>query len=787
MKALDRKLIRDLLQMKGQALAICLVMATGVATFVMSLSTLDSLALTQAAYYERYRFADVFTHLKRAPNALATRIADIPGVARVQTRIVVDVNLDVPGLAEPAVGRILSIPEQPTPGLNDLHLRNGRYLEPGRQGEVLVSEAFAQAHGLKPGDRIVAVINGRKQQLSIVGVALSPEYVYPIREGELLPDNRRFGVFWMGYTELAAAFDMQGAFNDVALALAPGASEPEVLRRLDRLTEQYGGLGAYGRAEQMSNKFISNELVQLRGMAVVAPIIFLMVSAFLLNVVLSRLISTQREQIAALKAFGYTRFEIALHYLKLVGVLVLASTGLGSVVGARLGQGMTQMYTEFFRFPVFEFHLGARVVLLALAVSGAAALLGTFGAVRRAMALPPAEAMRPEPPGRYRPALLERLGLQRLLSPPVRMILRYLERQPVKSALSCLGIALAMAVMILGNCAEDSIDHVIEIQFFAAQRQDMNVTFVEPTSARALHDLRHLPGVIRVEPFRSVPARVRFGHHVRRLGILGLDPQGKLYRLLDADQQPVALPEEGLVVSAKLAEVLGCRVGDAVTVEVLEGSRPVRQVQITGMFHDFTEPAAYMDLRALHRLMQEGDTLSGAFLAVDAQRRAELYARLKSTPKVAGVNVKEATLLSFRQTLAGNILLLKTFYLVFACIIAFGVVYNSARIALSERSRDLASLRVLGFTRKEISVILLGELAILTLTAIPFGVAFGYCFAGLLTLALDTETQRFPLIIRPATYAFAVTVILLAALVSGLVVRRRLDHLDLVAVLKARE
>jgi putative ABC transport system permease protein len=787
MRALDRKLFRDLLAMKGQALAICLVLASGVAMFVMSLCTLHSLEQTRAAYYERYRFADVFARLKRAPDALAARIAEVPGVARVQTRVVQDVTLDVPGLAEPAVGRLISIPERPAPGLNDLHLRRGRYVEPGHPGEVLAGEAFAEAHGLEPGDQIPAVINGRRQLLRVVGIALSPEYVYPIREGELLPDNRRFGVFWMAYPELAGAFDMRGAFNDVALALSPGASEGEVLRRLDRLTDTYGGLGAYGRDEQLSNKFISNELTQLRGMAVIAPVIFLAVTAFLLNVVLSRLVQTQREQIAALKAFGYTRSEIGWHYLKLVLVLVLVGSGLGTAAGAWLARGLAEVYAKFFRFPVFTFTLDAGVVLLALAVSGTAALLGTLGAVRRAAALPPAEAMRPEPPAVYGPSVLDRPTLRRLVPPAARMIFRRLRRQPGKSALSCLGIALAIGVLVLGNCTLDAIDYVIDFQFFAAQRQDMTVAFVDPVSPRGLHDLRHLPGVARAEPFRSVPVRLRFGPRTRRLGLMGLAPERNLYRLLDTEGRTVPLPEEGLVVSEKLGEILGCRRGDRLTVEVLEGARPIREVPVVGFIRDFTEPAAYMDVRAVRRLLREGESLSGAFLAVDADRTDGLYAELKRTPKVAAVSVKRAALRSFRETLAENLLRMQAFNVGFACVIAFGVVYNSARISLSEQGRDLATLRVMGFTRAEVSAILLGELAALTFAAVPFGLVCGYGFAGLMSRALDTETQRFPLVVRPSTYAFAVTVTLVAALLSGLVVRRRLDRLDLVAVLKARE
>jgi putative ABC transport system permease protein len=787
MHALDRKLVRDLWHMKGQAAAISLVMACGVGAFVMSLSTQASLEGTLHTYYERYRFADVFAHVKRAPNYMAERLAAIPDVSRVQTRIVVDVTLDVPGLNEPAVGRIISVPDRRTIGLNDLHLRRGRYVEPGRPGEVLASEAFAEAHNFQPGHQLSAVINGKRQKLTIVGVALSPEYVYSIRPGEILPDDQRFGVFWMAYTELAAAFDMEGAFNDISLALLPDANEAEVLRRVDELTEEYGGLGAYTRKDQLSHKLVNGEIEQLRGMALIAPTIFLSVSAFLLNVVLTRLIGTQREQIAAIKAFGYSRFEIGLHYLKFVLVLVVTGTALGLAIGAWLGKNMTELYTAFFRFPIFQFWLDLKVALLALVVSAGATILGTYTAVRKAVNLPPAEAMRPEPPADFRPTFLERTPLQRFLSPAMRMILRQLERQPIRSALTCLGIALATAVLILGNFVADTVDYVLTFQFSTAQRHHTMITFTEPTSAQSLYEVQHLPGVTGVEAFRSVPARVRSRHHHRRLGIMGLTPEPRLFRLMNMDETPVRLPPDGLVISEILGRLLDVKVGDSLIVEVLEAPRPTRTITITGMVSDFGEPAAYMSIHALHRLMGEGDTYSGAFLAVDTDKAAMLYQQLKQTPQVASVNVKEAAIRSFEKTFAENLLRMRLFNVMFASVIAFGVVYNSASISLSERSRELATLRVLGFTRGEISTILLGELATLTVIALPLGMIFGYWFSALAVQALETEAQRFPLVIYPSTYGLAVGVTLAAAVISGLAVRRRLDHLDLVAVLKSRE
>lgn len=786
-RALDRKLLRDIWEMKGQTLAICAVIACGVATFVMSLSIIASLSTTQTTYYERYHFADVFTHLKRAPRSLVQRIGEIPGVAQVQARIVADVTLDVPTMAEPATGRLISLPDRGDPVLNRLHLREGRLPEPGRPGEAVASEPFVLAHKLRPGARLSAVLNGRRQYLTLVGVVLSPEYVFQIRPGDLVPDEKRFGIFWVREAELAAAFNMTGAFNDVTLSLLPGASEEEVLLRLNRLTAPYGGDGAHGRHEQVSNRYLSDEIQQLRATGFISPMIFLGVAAFLLNVVLSRLITTQREQIAALKAFGYSHLEVGLHYLKMVLVIVVFGVAAGTALGLWLGKGLTEMYAKFYHFPIFYYEFNIGTVSLALLVASAAAVLGTLGAVRRAIRLPPAEAMRPEPPARYRPTLLERAGLQGLFSQSTRMILRHLERKPAQALLSILGISLAVSILVLGSFVKDAVYYLMDFQFSFSQRQQVTVSFVEPAATGAVHDLKHLPGVSYCEPFRSAAVRLRFEQRSRRLALIGLPPERYLNRLLDKYEQPLTLSGRGLVLSRKLAEILGADLNDVLTVEVLEGSRPVRRVPVTGLVDDFAGTNAYMDLEALQDLTGGGRTYSGAYLAVDPRLTPKLYNKLKQTPRVAGVTVQEAAKQSFDDTVAENMLRMQVFYVIFSSVIAAGVVYNTARISLSERSRELATLRVLGFTRGEISAILLGELGALVLVAIPLGLAMGYGFAALVCTALATELFRIPLVVLPATYSYAATVILVATLVSGLLVRRKLDHLDLVAVLKSRE
>ena len=787
MKALDRKLFRDLLHLWGQGIAIALVVACGIAIFVAMQSNYESLQLSQATYYNQYRFAQVFGQLKRAPESVVARIQEIPGVAQVQTRVVVDVTLDVLGRQEPVTGRLISVPEQQTPMLNDLYIRQGRYIEAGRGDEVLVSEVFAKANQLRPGDRLGAVINGRWQSLLIVGIALSPEYVYEIRGSDILPDNQRFGVLWMGRKALGTAFNMDGAFNDLSLTLLPKTDTAEVLFRLDKLLAPYGAFGAYDREDQISNRFLSDEITQLRTHGTFVPFIFLGIGAFLLHIVMTRLIGTQRDQIAVLKAFGYSNWAIGQHFLKFVLAIVFLGAILGTSTGLWLGSALTQVYAQFYHFPVLRYEVSPTTIVTAIAIGLSAAILGAFSAVQRAVSLPPAEAMRPEPPAQFRRTLMEQLGLQRWLSPVGRIILRNLERKPIQALLSIMGIALAVALLVTGGFSQDAMQYMIDAQFRTVQRDDVTIVFNEPRPARTRYEIDRLPGVLYAEPFRTVAARLRFEHRSHKIAIMGLEPATELRQLVDRHLQPVNLPLDGLLLSSKLAEILGVRPGDLLTVEVLEAARPTRRVAVTGLVDELIGLSAYMDIHALNQLMREGATISGAFLAVDSDRLDRLYTQLKRTPAVTSVALRKATIQQFQETIAQSQGVVTTIQVVFACIIAFGVVYNAARIALSERGRELATLRIIGFSKLQVAVILLGEQAVLLIAAIPLGFVLGYGLSALMSVAFNTELYRFPLVVSRASYAFAFVVIVVAGLVSGWLVRRQCDRLDLIAVLKTRE
>lgn len=791
MRALHIKLLRNLWSMKGQGLAIAAVIATGVAMFVMSLTALESLYLSQQSVYRSQQFAEVFASVKRAPEALVERLRDLPGVALVETRVQAPVRIQIPTFAEPISGLAVSIPDGLQPQLNQLFFRAGGLPHPERDDQLVVSEAFAEAHKLQPGDSLAVIINGRYQTLLITGIALSPEFIYQIRPGDLFPDFSRYAIVWINRSTLEAAFGMDGAFNNLVLSLAPGNRPEPVIAALDLLLAPWGGLGAYDRNEQISHRYLTQELEQLKAMAIIMPLIFISVAAFLLNVVAARVIRTQREQIAVLKAFGYTRTDVALHYLQLVLVVVFIGSVAGVLLGVWMASGMAGMYQEFFRFPWLEFQLRWSVAILAVLIAGGATLLGVMAAVLRAFRLPPAEAMRPEQPARYRPTVLERLRLDRFgigpFSQPVRMILRNLERQPVKACLSIVGIAFAVAIMMVTGFQRSAITYMLDVQFRLAQKQDVTVSFSEPATARALYELLALPGVTYAEPFRAAPAILYFGQREYRTALQGYVSQAQLFSVLDARLQPIAIPEQGVLLTDHLAQFLGVKPGDILQVSVQEGRRSQLEIPVVGLVQEYIGVGAYVHHNTLSRLLRESETISGAFLAVDELLLPELQRRLDQMPRVAAVTLRENSIRAFFDMMDRSILVFTLFSMAMAAAIAFAVVYNNARIAFAERAHELATLRVLGFAHAEVAFILVGELLLLTLLAVPLGFVLGVGLCELLTLGMQTDLYRVPLILTAETYATSALVVLMASVASLLIVGRSLAQLDMVSALKARD
>lgn len=790
MKALNRKLLRDLSRSRAQIFSIAAVVACGVGSVIAMRSTLDSMQRSRDSYYLSARLPMVFASLNRAPERVAMRIAQIDGVTAVETRVAADALLKVPGLAEPATGHFISIPDDGEPLLSTLYIRRGRLPNARSDDEVVVNEHFSIANKLTPGDTLGAVINGRWRQLVIAGVVLSPEFVHdavPSAGMGMFADSRHVGILWMRRKALAGLYDMDGAFNDVGLLTASRASEQQIIASLDLILEPYGGGHAYARKNQLSNTIVSGEIEQLRVFGTAMPVIFLSVAAFLLNVVLSRLVATQREEIASLKAFGYRNSQIAVHFLGYPAAAVTVGSIGGVILGIWVGSKYTQLYRDFFRFPVLEHHTSIGLVLVAIVVSAVAAFAGALSAVRAAVALPPAEGMRPPAPTMFRKLWAERLGIEGMFSPAARMVMRNIERRPGRAAASVVGVALATSVLVVGTFAFDSARAMADMQFRHVEREDLSVGFSSPRPARASHEIAHIAGVTRVEGYRSTPVRIRNGHWSRQILITGLQSSSQLRRIVDRELRTFSVPLSGIVLTKALGEILHVTPGDTVSIEILEKGHLVRRQVVAALADELMGMSGYMNIHDMNRMIGEGDVVTGAYLSIAPGMESSVVERLGELPGVGGTATRQAMLKSFDEQIASGLRLTVIIVVSLATVVALGVVYNGIRIALSERARELASLRVLGFTRREVANLLFGEQGVINLFGTPLGMLVGLGFAYWIAVGFRSELYRFPVVVMPHTYLFAASVILVAAAVAATMMRRRIYNLDLVSVLKTRE
>ncbi len=787
MSPLDHKLLRDLWRMKGQAIAIGAVIAMGVLMLVMMTGLVASLTETRDAYYDRYRLADVFAPVARAPERLAAQLAEIPSVSSVQTRVVGRALIDLPTQVLPVQAQAVSLPDRGPPALNDVFLTDGRMPASGRADEVLLLNSFAAEHDLRPGDTLRATMNGSRRSFDIVGLAQSPEFLYTTAPGELVPDDARFGVIWMVRSGLSAAYDMEGAFNEVLLGLARGSSEEALLDAVDRALESYGGTGAYGLADQLSNAFVTQEIEGLEASTVGVPPIFLAVAAFLLYIVISRVVQAEREEIGLMKAFGYTDIEVGTHYFKLILAIAAGGALAGCLGGIAAGRGLIGLYTEYFKFPFLVFQLDPASFAIGITVSILSASAGGIFVLRRVFALTPAVAMRaPAPPNFSRTGRIGQ-SFSQLLDQPSRMVLRRLTRQPGRMAGSIIGIASGMALSAAMLTIYAGFDRSIDQTFSIVDRSDVMVSFTHAVSDKTLFELVRLPGVERAEPVRNVSVVLRNGLESHRGGLIGLPPAPELNRALDDTLAPIELPDRGVVLSDVLAEILDISPGDTLIAEVREGRQPRLEIPVAATAQTLLGSPAYMSLDALNRAMREPGRISGAYLTIDEAEADAIYAALQDMPTVAGLSVKSQARDAFLRMLNEGAGAIRYAMGVIAFVITFGIVYNAARIALAERARDLASLRVIGFTKGEAAFVLLGELAVVTLVALPVGAGLGYYLSFVIAAGFSTELYQIPAVFDPTTYGQAMLVVLGAALVSGWLVKRDLDRSDLIEALKTRD
>ncbi len=782
---LKKKLLRELIHLKPQVFSIAMVIGIGVAVMFGFSSTYESLKASRDTFYSSSNFSDIFINVKKAPESISHQITQLDGVVQVETRLEYDALLSLSNMVEPAVGHFISLPDGKQPEMNRLSLVQGRLPAELSTDEVVVSEGFFKARGFRLGERFLASLNGKQRDLKVVGVGVTPEHVIALQAGSPMPDNNHFSLIWINESVLRASYDMRAAFNSAVIKNNPDVLTESVISQIDNIMERYGGVGAYSRDQQSSYVYVQEELKQLQVQATTIPVVFFLVAAFILNVVMSRIIRSQRGEIATLKALGFHNMEISAFYYQISLVIVGLGVVFGLILGTWIGSTMIHLYGEYYHFPTLKYKFSFTYFMAALGVSAGTAALGVYSSLRNIFKLSPAEAMRPPAPHKFHHSFIERLGWFRGVEIKKRMILRGLVGFPGKSLMTGLGLCFSVVILISGLFWKDSINFLLLAQYSFSQKETGSIQLTHALSPQAVFEVARLPGVIEAEGYRNTPVKVTYRNNEKNTIIKGLPRSPRLLGLVNDQLQELPVPERGILISRILADQLGVNIGDTVKIKVTDGRRPQFFLKVEKIFEGLMNTEVLTSRKALSDLLKTDDLVNQVLFRSFSSPEI-LYTRLKEMPYVLSISYRDSVVSFFQENAAKFILIFAFILSFFAGAIGFGVAFNSMRVAVSERDWELSTLQVLGFTNFEVFQLILGEILLLLILFTPVGWALGYLMSGFYIQAMTMESFRIPFVIDISTFFFATGILLLSAALGGAVIYRIISNSDMIATLKSR-
>lgn len=791
MSVLDRKLVRDLAASKGLVLAITALVAVGVMCFIYMRSAYRSLLQAQEEYYTQSRMADFWIDLKKVPVSELSLVAELPGISEIRPRIQFFATVDLDRVPVPLNGLVLTLPDERQPVINDVVLKRGSYFTDRRRNEVLVNDAFAQRHNLYPGMWIHLILNDRREELFIVGTAVSSEFVYLVGPGGLAPDPDHFGVFYLKDSFAEEVFDFDGAANQLVGLLTPEYRQrpDDVLRRAEQQLEDYGVFAVTPRKDQSSNRFLSDEIAGLGVFATIMPTIFLAIAALVLNVLMARLIEQQRTIVGTLKGLGYSGGPIFWHFIKFGGLIGLCGGALGCVAGYGMSEMVIRLYRQFFEFPNLVNYVSPRLYAVGVVISLLCAVIGSAQGARAALRLQPAEAMRAKPPSKGGKVWLERIGwFWNSLNSAWRMTLRGVLRNRLRTAVALLASAMGAAILVCGFMLQAAMGFLISYQFEFILKSDVDLSFRDERGIDAWYEARGLPGVDRAEPTLNVACEFVHGPYRRKGTITGLSPNATLTMPRDIDGNRVAMPPVGIAITRRLAEMLHVQPGDFLMVQPTKGLRQPREVPVVAITDSYVGLSVYADIRYLAKIIGEELAVTGMQLQVDPREtvRAELFRELKQLPALQAMNMRSDMIANLNSVVETQRIFIGLLVL-FAGVIFFASLLNASLISLAERRREVATLRVLGYSNWQIGGLFLRESMVVNLVGTLIGMPLGYSLALLISQQYDTEMFRFPLIVSPDIWLKTVALALMFGLAAHAVVQRDIFRMNWRDALNVKE
>jgi len=789
-RLLVRKLRRDVYRRKGALLALVAIVAVGMSCYVAMEGVYRDLDNSRAAFYREYHLADFTVDLKRAPLSAAAAVEEVPNVRRARPRVSVAVTIDLENTPEPVSGRAISMPLEKRPVLNDVLMRSGTWFS-SAEGEVIVNADFAAANGIVPGSTLDVLLLDKQHRLLVVGTAMSPEFVYLLPpSGGLAPDPKTFGVLYMPEDFLEKSADLDGACNQI-VGMACDTREIALSNMLELLEEKldpYGVVSTTPRSEQPSVKFLSEELKGLEATAAILPVVFFGVAALVLNVLITRMVAQQRTSIGVLRAIGYTWGDMLRHYLA-YGALIGAA---GAVLGAALGiwlQGIfCRLYALYFSLPEIEPHFYGDIMAAGSAVSVLFAVAGSARGAWHAVKMAPAVAMQPPMPEVGGAIILERIRpLWGMLGFAWKMIMRTIFRNPFRSTVTLLSGLVSTALLFATVHTYSAFAYLVDHEYERTAHHDFQMALRDPVDGRAVAETASLPGVTYAEGQLAVPCRLSRGPYSKRLVVTGMPEPSRLYTPIDAAGNPITVPEGGLILTRKLADILHVRPGETLRMRPLIGRRRETVVPVVALVDTYLGLSAYADIGYLGRLIGEYRVVNAVFGTTGGAARNEFLEEIKRRPSAVGYGERSRTLKLIDDVIGASLGPSIAVLVLFAGIIALGSMLNTNLVSLSEREREVGSLRVMGYTPLQALKIFAGESLVVYIFAVAAGLAAGVGLARLISMAYYTEIYRFPVVIRAWQFAAAAAMMAVFFIAAQLLIYRVIIGLDWLEVLKSRE
>nr|WP_312289472.1 FtsX-like permease family protein [Clostridium chromiireducens] len=787
MKILFRNLLRDLKKSKGQFISILIIVILGVAFYTSLNSVFKNLSNSSTQYYEEYRLADIWVDLYKAPASAKDKIESLPYVKMSTERIINDASISLS--EENATLRFITLPDAKREIVNDIVIKSGRYFSEEDNNQCILDEDFLKANNLNLGEYIYPVINGNKVKLKIVGSAKSPEFVYTLKDSsEIMVDNKKFGIIYIKQSFGEAIFDSKGFINNISINLSNGTSIETAKDDIRKILKNYGVKSVMDRDEQISSKMISEEIKQLKSTGGSFPIVFFLVSSIIIYIMMGRMVENQRVQIGVLKALGFTNVQVLTYYMSFSMIIAVIGSLIGSVVGTYMGVGLTKMYNQYFSLPLSEIRIYGEFVIPAFVLTLAFSLFAGYNSCKVIFKIMPSEAMREKSPEVGKKILFEKIEfIWSNISNLGKIILRNLFRYKRRALLTSLGIIFSSALLLVALSMSDSMNFMIEEQYGNIQNYDIKVKFPKIMSVEELSSIKNIEHVTELEPVLETGVEISNGWRSKDVGFTALIEEPQIYRVEDTSGNKINLPNNGILISEKLANVLGVKVNDKVNIKFFFPGKEKREAVVKGIIVQYIGLSAYTSMDGLNNMLGEGMIASSAVLKLDNSKfENEVENKLKDMPGITSVESKSDSL----NALLKNMGAMKSSVgamIVLAAILLIAVLYNIATINIFERQRELATLKVLGFTNNEIKKLIFNENYIISTFGIIIGLPFGKWLGSAMMANSSTDSYSIPYVVEFRSYIITVILTLIFTLVTNLMLMRKIKSIDMLEVLKNKE